>query len=263
MTEPPDWVPGAPDGELAPGAIHVWLAHLDDVPGDPFVSASVMSAEERARARRFAFDRDRRRFSAARVLLRTLLARYVGADPADLRFAIGPHGKPSLAGSPSAPDFNVSHSRDAAVIAISRAGEVGVDIEAIRPMDDGEGIAGRFFAPAEAGRLRAVPPELRDQAFFACWTRKEAFVKAIGEGLSHPLDSFEVTLAPGEPARLLHVGGHPPDPAHWMLAALPAVAGYAGALVVRGRPERVDYRRWGGNGASRSFADSTSRCVPS
>jgi 4'-phosphopantetheinyl transferase len=130
-------------------------------------------------------------------------------------------------------------------------------------MDDGEAIAGRFFAPAEADRLRGVAPEGRDEAFFACWTRKEAFVKAIGEGLSHPLDSFEVTLTPGEPAGLLRVGGHPPDPARWTLAALPAVPGYAGALVVRGSPERVDYRIWSRNGGSRCFADPTSRCIPS
>jgi 4'-phosphopantetheinyl transferase len=263
MTTPQEWSAGVPDGDLAPGAVHVWLAHLDDAHCDPFLSASVMSADEQARAQRFVFDRDRRRFSAARVLLRRLLAFYAGTDAADLRFVTGAHGKPSLADSRCDLHFNVSHSHDAAVIAISRAGEVGVDIEAIRPMDDGEGIAGRFFAPAEADRLCSIPPESRDEAFFACWTRKEAFVKAIGEGLSHPLDSFEVTLAPGEPARLLHVGGHPPHPARWTLAALPAIPGYAGALVVRGRPERVDYRIWSGNGARRSFADTTSRCVPS
>ncbi len=263
MTDPTGWAAGVPDGDLAPGAIHVWLAYLDDGYGDPFLSASVMSADEQARARRFVFEKDRRRFSAARVLLRTLLASYVGTDPAALRFTTGGHGKPSLEGWPPAPAFNVSHSQDVAVIAVSRAGDVGVDVEAIRKMDDGEAIAGRFFAPAEADRLRGIAPELRDEAFFACWTRKEAFVKAIGEGLSHPLDSFEVTLGPGEPARLLGVGGHPPDPARWTLAALPAVPGYAGALVVRGRPERVDYRIWSRNGGSRCFADTTSRCIPS
>jgi 4'-phosphopantetheinyl transferase len=263
MTDGKAWVAGAPDGDLAPGTIHVWLAHLEDAQRGPLVSSSVMSEDEQARARRFVFDRDRRRFSAARVLLRTVLASYVGADPADLRFDTNGQGKPSLAGGRPAPAFNLSHSQDVAVIAVSRAGEVGIDIEAIRPMEDAEAIAGRFFAPAEADRLRAVHPELRDEAFFACWTRKEAFVKAIGEGLSHPLDSFEVTLAPGGPARLLRVGGHPPDPASWTLAALPAVPGYAGALVVRGRPDRVDYRIWGGTAGRRSFADTTSRCVPS
>ncbi len=261
MTETPAWAEGVPDGDLPPGAIHVWLAHLEDAHGAPSLSASVMSAGEQARARRFVFDRDRRRFSAARVFLRRLLAWYVGSDPADLRFDTGPHGKPSLAGG--RPEFNLSHSGDVAVVAISGAGEVGVDIEAIRPLDDGQAIAGRFFATGEAERLRRLAPELRDEAFFACWTRKEAFVKAIGEGLSHPLDSFEVTLAPGEPARLLHVGGKPPDAARWTLAALPAVPGYAGALVVRGRPERVDYRMWSRSAGSGSFADTTSRCVPS
>jgi 4'-phosphopantetheinyl transferase len=153
MTDAKGWAPAVPDGDLPPGAIHVWLAYLDDGYGDPVLSASVMSADEQARARRFVFEKDRRRFSAARVLLRMLLARYVGTDPAELRFATGGHGKPSLEGFESAPAFNVSHSQDVAVIAVSRAGDVGVDVEAIRKMDDGEAIAGRFFAQYESDRL--------------------------------------------------------------------------------------------------------------
>jgi 4'-phosphopantetheinyl transferase len=244
MEDQGEWASEPPSGDLPPGAIHVWLARLDAAAGAPAAFDAVLSPDEQERADRFVFDRDRRRFATARSLLRRILAPYVGAAPADLRFSCDEYGKPSLTGLATAPAFNVSHSGEAAVFAISRAGEVGVDVEAVRPMTDAEQIAGRFFAPGEVERLRALPAALQQEGFFECWTRKEAFVKAIGEGLSHPLDSFEVTLTPGNPARLVHVDGREPDPCEWTLTALPRIPGYVGALAVRGCPETIGYHVW-------------------
>ncbi|MEP6919457.1 MAG: 4'-phosphopantetheinyl transferase superfamily protein, partial [Acidobacteriota bacterium] len=244
MGDPSEWGSAPLTGDLPDGAIHVWLARLDQFAADPAAFDAVLSLDEQERAERFVFDRDRRRFAAARILLRRLLAAYVRTAPADLRFSCDGYGKPSLTGHDAAPAFNVSHSGDAAVFAFSRAGEVGVDDEAVRAMTDAAQIASRFFAPGEVERLRALPLALQHEAFFECWTRKEAFVKAIGEGLSHPLDSFEVTLTPGDPARLVHVDGHQPDPRDWTLTALPRIPGHVGALAIRGRPQTIGYHVW-------------------
>ena len=162
----------------------------------------VLSADEHARAERFYFQKDRERFMVARGLLRTVLGRYLNQEPSQLRFCYSPYGKPALAtgSGRNTLRFNVSHSHGLALYAITCGRELGVDVELIRPELPDEEIAERFFSFQEVSGLRALPPNMRLEAFFNCWTLKEAYIKARGEGLSLPLDQFDVALVPGEAA---------------------------------------------------------------
>jgi len=234
----------APPPALAHGEVHVFLAALDTLPVGAL--AARLSAEERARAERFHFARDRQRFVGTRGLLRGLLGRYLGIEPFALRFAYGPRGKPSvMAGpGPGRMRFNVSHSGGLALLAFAWDRELGVDIELERPVPEADSIARSHFAPAERAALSRLTPAERPRAFFRCWTRKEAFIKATGDGLSRPLDAFEVTLAPGEPARLLRVEGDAREARRWWLEDLEPATGFAGALAVRGRPARLACWIW-------------------
>lgn len=180
---------------LAAGQVHVWRASLALAAGPISELERTLSSDERARADRFLRPTPRGRYVAARGLLRRILAAYAGLDPASLRFAYGPHGKPSLAPGQGAGTlrFNLSHSEDLALYAIAAGREVGVDVERIRPAFDGARIAREFFSTAEAATLAALPPAARTEAFFACWTRKEAYSKARGEGLALDPRSFDVS----------------------------------------------------------------------
>ena len=164
-----------------------------------------LAADEQARAERFHFERDREHFIVARGVLRAILGRYLNRAPERLSFCYGAHGKPALAGEAGADAirFNVSHSHGVALYAVTRGREVGIDLERIRFDLAVLEIAERFFSRREVATLRTLPTEAQRQAFFRCWTRKEAYIKARGEGLSLPLDQFDVSLAPGEPAALL------------------------------------------------------------
>lgn len=238
------WVAAGTVARLGADAVHVWIA-----PTGSGVDALYewLSADERARAGRFVFARDRRRYIAARGVLRVLLGRYLDLAPAAVSFRYEAGGKPALApGQSSDLDFNVSHSADVAVVAISRAGQVGVDIEAIRSLPDRDDLARGIFTDAEYAALRALPFDLRDLGFFNGWTRKEAFVKATGEGLSRSLVDFEVTLTPGAAARLVHVNGDRSEAARWTIRNLPAIPGFAGALAVGGDPD-IRWLCWDGD----------------
>lgn len=240
--------PGAPSRErfepVTRGAIGVWLISWPSVRLEG--CEAVLSADERARASRFAFERDRRCFVATRGVLRTLIAWQLEADASRLEFAYDAYGKPSLSGLwRGVLDFNVSHSGEAAVVALSRTGAVGVDVEQVRPIGDRDAIARRTFAPREAAAIRALDEAARDEAFFTCWTRKEAFVKATGEGLSYPLHEFVVSVDPLAAQPLLDVRGDAMETRRWTLRALPAAAGYVGALAVRATPSAVGIREWG------------------
>ena len=230
---------------LSPDEVHVWSADLDRLPEAELGEA--LSADERERARRFRFDRDRRRFTTARGLLRRLLGRYLGRDPAGLRFAYGPRGKPSL-GEGHGLRFNVSHSGGLALLAFAWDRELGVDVEEEREVREAADIARRYFSPREEEELRRLREDQRQAAFFRCWTRKEAFIKATGDGLSRPLDAFDVTLRPGEPARLLRVAGEPEAESRFWLEDLRPAPGFAGALAVEGRKAKVVRRSGDGVG---------------
>lgn len=171
------------------GEAHLWRAELS-LGADDARASGVLSSDEWARAERFRFASDRRRFLAARLLLRQGLGRYLGVEPGSLVFAYGPHGKPSLAENCGL-KFNLSHCEDAALLAVAADVEVGVDIERLRAFDDAERLAAQFFAEGERSAFLAAPPEKRDAGFLRIWTRKEAYVKALGEGLSLPLRDFD------------------------------------------------------------------------
>jgi 4'-phosphopantetheinyl transferase len=220
--------------------IHVWQVGLDRDVDEIARMESTLSEDERARADRFHFRNDRNRFVVARGFLRTLLGEYLQKPAASLEFSYGNHGKPALAGQAASSvglSFNLSHSAGMAVYAIARNRNLGIDVEHIRPESAGETIATRYFSAREVGELRSLPPQEKVQAFFDCWTRKEAYLKATGMGLQIPLDSFAVSLAPEQPVQFLE-GVDP----HWHLAACNPAAGYAAAIVYDGGLTSIHYR---------------------
>jgi 4'-phosphopantetheinyl transferase len=220
------------------GEIHVWSAALDHEPDDLQRLEATLSREEKARANRFHFVRDKNRFVVARGRLRELLGGYLHQAPADLEFSYGPHGKPFLspANSSTGLCFNLSHSAGLAVYAIAPERNLGIDVELVRPDYAEEDVARKYFSAQELGDLRSLPPETRDEGFFHCWTRKEAYLKARGMGLRIPLDSFAVSLLPDRPAQF--VSGVEPC---WNLVAYRPAEGYVGAVVYDGAPSSIDY----------------------
>lgn len=214
-------------GGLAVGETAVWAAALD-LPEEQVRSYQrLLAPDEAARAARFHFERDRRRYVVARGVLRCLLGRYVGLDARTITMRNGPQGKPALVDDTLS--FNVSHSGGVGLFAFCGDTAVGIDVEQIRPMPDALALAERFFAAEERDWLRRTPLEERDALFFRIWTCKEAFIKALGEGLSHPLDTFSV--AAEAPARFARMAGD--DPRAWSLTTLHPAAGYTGALAIR------------------------------
>jgi 4'-phosphopantetheinyl transferase len=195
--------------------------------------ATVLSDFERQRASRFAFDSIRTRFIVARATLRRLLAKRLGAQPADIEFVYGEQGKPALGArfEDSNLFFNVSHCDDLAVYAFSSAGEIGVDVEAVRWFADANDVAARVFSSAEQKAYAALHPLLRPLGFFNCWTRKEAFIKALGSGLQRPLDSFDVSLAPDEPAEILRVENTAGNSCGWAMESFVPAPGFVAAVV--------------------------------
>jgi len=215
--------------------VEVVAARLDAAPRAVGELHALLSDTEKRRARRMAFGRDRRRFIVARARLRQLLGARLGVRPESVELAYGAHGKPALAPRFADADlrFNVSHCDDVAayVLAFGGAREIGIDIEAVRVMSDADDLAARCFSDAERAAYRALDPPDRPLGFFNCWTRKEAFIKALGDGLGYPLDRFDVSLTPGEPARLLRVEDMSGDGCRWrMMSFLPA-PGFVGAVV--------------------------------
>jgi 4'-phosphopantetheinyl transferase len=216
--------------------IHVWNAHLDPPNARSEQLNRVLSEDERERAERFHFDKDRARFVYARSVLRVLLGRYLNVPPADVTFRYGRTGKPEL--SPAFHEtnlqFNLSHSHGQLLFAVARHCAVGVDIEMIRPETDIERIAERFFSFAETEQLRAVNGLGKRTAFFNGWTRKEAYLKARGEGIGEGLDQFAVSLIPGKPAQLLFDWRDPDAVSRWSIFDLATPSGFSAALVVEG-----------------------------
>lgn len=202
--------------------VHLWYADLD--PGEAAVERlrPLLAADEAERAARFRFDLHRRRYWVRRGQLRRLLAAYLGRPAEVLAFAYGDHEKPQVASEMELPaerrlEFNLSDSEDLAIYGVARGMEIGVDVEVLREMPDALGISESFFSAPERDKLRSVPEALVAEAFFNCWTRKEAYLKAIGKGLAEPLDSFVVTLGPGEPSRFLDFVKVPGEVGKWSL----------------------------------------------
>jgi len=229
--------PSPPDqSSLGTAEVHVWRASLEQPPAIVESLGRLLSTDEQTRAARFHFERDQRHFIVARGGLRELLGRYLGMAPAALRFGYTDHGKPHLEAETLLPlaklRFNLAHSGGLAVYAFTLLGEIGVDLEQVNPQFTGDDIARRFFSATEVASLDQLPTEARALAFFSCWTRKEAFIKAKGVGLSLALDQFDVTLAPGQQAALLRTGWDESEAGRWSLRALDIGAGYVGAVAV-------------------------------
>lgn len=228
------WSPRVEPPPLPPGEVHVWRAPLDVSAGISGALEHALSPDELERARRFATPALRAGFVASQGTLRRVLAGYLGVPSAVLRFGRGDHGKPFLlepAGTGLC--FNHSHSGALVLVAVVRGVEVGVDVEAPRDLGDMLALARRFFSPAEAATLAALAPGDRPAAFLTAWTRKEAFVKATGRGITQPLSSFSVAFAPGEPARLVAQDGEPEAPRRWVIHDLDPAPGYAAALALQ------------------------------
>lgn len=219
--------------------IHVWFVDLEASLSSVDECFDSLSADERERASQFRFEGLRRAFTLSRGVLRALLGRYLAIAPDRVAFAYGPGGKPRLDMPASPLDFNLAHSGKVAVFAFGAGGELGADIEAVRPIPDQEGIVRRFFSREEYEEWLAIDVSRRDEAFFFCWTRKEAFIKALGEGLSMPLDSFRVSLRAEERTSLVHSAGHPALARRWQLCSLAPFDGYVCSLAVPGSAHTV------------------------
>jgi 4'-phosphopantetheinyl transferase len=235
-----DWELSPKRVELAADEIHVWRANLEGEESVIRQFEETLSIDEKARANRFFFQRDRNRFIAARGILRELLGRYLNRAPAGLEFDYGPQGKPVLRAESSrqSVQFNVSHSHGMALLGFAVGRHLGVDVELVRSFA-GERIAERYFAPQEVLELKRLPAALQDEGFFLCWTRKEAYIKARGEGLHVPLKSFHVSLTPGEPERL-----QTSDKVDWSLRSLRPDPQCVGAVVGEGKGWKLRGWSW-------------------
>ena len=223
----------------APGCVHVWTAVLSAAaPRVPHLRA-MLSGAELARADRYALERDRIQFAVARGLLRQLLGAYAGHPPPEVAIVEGPAGKPQ---ADLGLKFNLSHSGDLVAFAVASDREVGIDVERIDPDVDVLGLAGRFFSPGEIAALRVLPGEECMVGFFRCWTRKEAFLKAIGLGLSRPLHDFDVSLEAGALSALRWVGWDPAEASRWQVRDLDVGEAYAAALAVEGGASNIQVR---------------------
>lgn len=233
----------APFSPLGASDVHVWRFSLDP-PTDLFAAFDrSLSDDERRRAARFRMGHLRRRYIAGRGGLRDILSRYLGCVPEAVAFSYGPHGKPGLDGEHRAVglEFNLTHSHELAMCAVTRVGLVGVDVEEHRAMEEhGRKLIGRFFSPVEQSEFLALPEHDRLASFFRGWTRKEAYLKAVGTGLSTELDSFDVTLGHGVLPALLRVGNDPTEHEAWFLCDLDPGPGYAAALAVRSEAKPVN-----------------------
>ncbi|MEY2502867.1 MAG: 4-phosphopantetheinyl transferase [Verrucomicrobiota bacterium] len=226
--------PTFPRWDLKGHAVHVWQVNLREFADHEDQFRATLSLDEQKRAARFRFKGGSTDFIVARGTLRFLLSEYLGGDPSQIHLCYNAYGKPALSNSLEILPlrFNASHSDGLALFAFARHCRVGVDIERVRADVAVQEIAERFFAPAEVAALRKLSAHLRTVAFFACWTRKEAFVKARGLGLSLPLDQFVVSMAPGQKSALLSAADDLQAARHWTLCDLHPASGYLAALAV-------------------------------
>ena len=226
--------------------VALWLVRLADAPPTMLEGAQTLSLAEHAAGARFKSPILQTRFLQRRVALRAILAGYLGVPAAELLFTENEFGKPALHASLASTglSFNSSHSGPVAVIAVGKSRRIGIDVEAVRPIKDAEKIAARFFSSQESTALRALDPDDRNTGFLQCWTRKEAVIKALGGGLSIPLDSFAVSLQPHQPAAILAWSIPGTVAAAWRLYHLEPTAGFVGALLVEGAANLGAWQQW-------------------
>ena len=240
------WKSTPEDYRMDTNAVHVWRAYFELalVSNRKFVES--ISEEETERAQRFVRQSDRDRYVFAHGMLRSILGTYVGCAPQKLLFADNQYHKPFLEESANRNDlqFNLSHSEDLTLIAVSRGTAVGIDVERMRRIPDALQIVNRFFSLDERRYLNSLPPAEFEEGFFACWTAKEAFLKGIGKGLSHPLENFSIILSNGESVGLVNNGDDSVNAYSWKIVRLSPGPDYAGALAVEGLRSEVKYFEW-------------------
>lgn len=229
---------------LSDNEVHVWRYRLDRPASELKTYQSLLCSTEKERMGRLRITIARNHFIVARGLLRSILAAYLSRDPSRVEFEYNEYGKPRLAPRPYDKNihFNLTHSRDIALIAVTCCHDVGIDTEYMRANINHEAIAKRFFSPAENAALKKLNADRRREAFFHCWTCKEAFIKARGDGLRYPLCDFDVSANPDRPAQLLATRPDPGDVLRWTLMKLDAAPSFAAALVVRSQGINVSYR---------------------
>jgi len=231
------WLPPIGQPMLLKDDVHIWRARLDDALGSAKEYAEILSNEEKRKAERFYFNRDKIRFIVGRAVLRTIIGKYyIDIEPDRLELCYGSHGKPYL----STPfqggtlQFNQADSNGLALYAFKRISEIGVDLEYMRFVQDADNIVKGSFSEYEKDAFEALSENEKHEAFFNCWTRKEAFIKAIGKGLYYPLDKFDVSLAPNEPVKLISINGDRLKATKWTLIDLKPEISYAAAVAFEG-----------------------------
>ena len=229
---------------LPPGDVHVWYAALENELNAERLQ-SLLSPDELQRANRFRFGEHRRRFVIARGCLRRLLEEYLQTDARDIVFTYAVEGKPSLdVRHRTDLRFNISHSGEIAAYGFTLGRNIGIDVELMSRDVDVDEIPKRFFSCAEQQWMSTLQGEEKVQGFFNCWTRKEAYVKAVGAGLSLPLRDFDVSLLPAEPARLVATRPDVTIAHRWQMASLNFGSGYAGAVIVEGEINKLENRQF-------------------
>lgn len=226
--------------------IHIWFGLLDQPVSEYSSFIQTLSIDERLRAERFHFQKDRKRFIVRHGMLRIILGCYLGAKAREIRFYHGKNGKPAIAETcdKGTIQFNLSHSNGVALFAFARKHKIGVDIEHIRDIAETEQIVERFFSTNENEVLRSLSENQKREALFNGWTCKEAFVKALGDGLSLPLDKFDVSLLPGESAGLLRIEGDSREASQWSIQNFKPAPDYVGALAVKSRLFEIKHMQW-------------------
>ena len=237
------WVNPPDNLILSEDEAHIWRADLDL--NECFQSSflKLLSPDEKKRAEKFRFAKDSQRFIATRGILRSLIGKYLEINPAEISFQYSEFGKPGIANNNSL-QFNISHSQNIALFAFTEKFNIGIDVEFVNPNIEVKEIAARFFSTNEIKNLLALPEKQQTLGFFYCWTRKEAFIKAVGKGLSFPLDKFEVSLEPDKPAKLLAIDRQPKDVSKWSIYSLSPEPNFAGSLVIEGLVEKVKCWSW-------------------
>jgi 4'-phosphopantetheinyl transferase len=240
------WEPPPANANLLQHDVHIWCAWLDQAIANVEWLAQTLSTDERMRAERFRFEQDRQRFIIGRGLLRTVLGYYLGVEPGQLHFCYGRYGKPALAEmfGTSALRFSLAHAHGLALYTVSRERELGVDLEHFRRVAETEQIVDRYFSEREKAVFRGLAADKKQEAFFTYWTCKEAYLKASGEGLTRPLSQIDVSLVPGEPARLMSIDGDVKEASRWTLQELRPAPGFVAALAVEGQGWRLSCWNW-------------------
>jgi 4'-phosphopantetheinyl transferase len=235
MTSQQDlWLVSPKRPVLNHGEVHVWRVRLGQPSSTVRAFSNILTLDEKERASAYSVEKDRDHFVVARGALRNILSLYLHVLPTRILLCSNDYGKPSVSGQTGDRRlrFNLSHSHGVALLALTRSGEIGVDVEFIREEFAGLAIAESLFSPIEVSRLKALPPDIQVSAFFKCWTRKEAYIKARGEGLSHPLNEFVVSFIPGEPAALVSTARNPGEASQWSLLDVHPDPNYVGAIAV-------------------------------